>query len=133
MFYGVYRTGKVNTNGQELYILVYCSHFVSICCVVWFGHPLSLLQSLYESEGVSPRVWDFASTEYLPHCHSIGPLWALWTTDIGCCIHTHTHTHTHHSSRTTSLFSEKWPSPRLSGAIHFTGSFTTSPELPCLK
>ena len=49
-------------------------HFFSASSVVGFRHPVSFLQPLYESEGISPRVGSLTPTEDLPHCHTIGPL-----------------------------------------------------------
>ena len=50
------------------------SHFFSACSVVGFRHPVSLLQSLHESEGISSWEGSLTSTEDLPHCHTIWPL-----------------------------------------------------------
>ena len=60
------------------------SHFLSACRIGGFRHPVSFLQSLHESEGISSWEWTLTSTEDLPHCHTIGPLQRHMEGGEGC-------------------------------------------------
>ena len=133
-------------------------HFIIASSIKRFGHPVTLLKMLYESEGISSRVGHFTPSKDLPHCYTIRPLWIIAkNSSISYCVsETCLATLVYEYMRlfhllawskdsfayfaleklgyhTTSLFSEKWPSARLSGAIHLTGSLTVSSLLPCLK
>ena len=93
-------------------------HVIAAGSILWFTQTVAISEHPGKFRHIDTRIRDFPSTENLPAGHSISPLHVqtnikFTVLDCGHCM------------LTTSDFSEKIQSSKLSGANHLKGSFMT--------